>query len=187
MGVQIDSNLTFENQLNSVLSKMAIAIRSLYLVRNQIPLKVRIDIFKSVVLSYLSFSGVFLQTLPVKNINRLDRQIYSGIKFVISTKNNHSIDVLFKDRILSAELFITKFTLMKLKTDIRHLETSKNFKKFFSRQNARPNKRRKQMIIKKRPKLKWINKYLPLKRVQKWNKLHSLITFWRSKTCFKMF
>ena len=37
-GVQIDSNLTFENHLNSGLSKMANAIRPLYLVRNQIPL-----------------------------------------------------------------------------------------------------------------------------------------------------
>ena len=64
VGVQIDSNLTFENHLNSVLSKMANAIRSLYLVRNQIPLKIRIDVFKSVVLSHLSFSGVF--TLTVK-------------------------------------------------------------------------------------------------------------------------
>ena len=62
LGVQIDSNLTFENHLNSVLSKMANAIRSIYLVskKNQIPLKVRIDVFKSVVLSPLSFSGVFL-------------------------------------------------------------------------------------------------------------------------------
>ena len=32
LGVQIDSNLTFENHLNSVLSTMANAIRSLYLV-----------------------------------------------------------------------------------------------------------------------------------------------------------
>ena len=55
---------------------MANAIRSLY----QIPLKVRIDVFKSVVLSHLSFSGVFLQTLTVKNINRINRQINWGIK-----------------------------------------------------------------------------------------------------------
>ena len=54
LGVQIDSNLTFENHLNSFLSKMA-AIRSLHLVRNQIPLEVRTDVFKLVVLSYLSF------------------------------------------------------------------------------------------------------------------------------------
>ena len=80
LGVQIESNVTFENHLNSVLSKMANAIRSLYLVRNQIPLKVRIDVFKSVVLSHLSFSGAFLQTLTVKNINRINRQINWGIK-----------------------------------------------------------------------------------------------------------
>ena len=66
LGVQIDSNLTFENHLNSVLNKMADAIRSLYLVRNQFPLKVRIDVFKSVVLSHLSFSGVFLKLLQQK-------------------------------------------------------------------------------------------------------------------------
>ena len=32
LGVEIDRNLTFENNLNSFLSKMANAIRSLYLV-----------------------------------------------------------------------------------------------------------------------------------------------------------
>ena len=72
LGVQIDSNLIYENHLNSVLSKMANAIRSLYLIRNQILSKVRIDVFKSVVLCRLSFSGVFLQTLTKhksKNIN----------------------------------------------------------------------------------------------------------------------
>ena len=59
---------------------MAYAIHSLNLVRNQIPLKVRIDVFKSVVLSHLSFSGVFFQTLAVKNINRINSQINWGIK-----------------------------------------------------------------------------------------------------------
>ena len=33
------SNLSFKNHSNSALSKMANAIRSLYLVQNQIPLK----------------------------------------------------------------------------------------------------------------------------------------------------
>ena len=39
LGVQIDLNLTFENQLISVEVKMANVIRSFYLVRNQIPCK----------------------------------------------------------------------------------------------------------------------------------------------------
>ena len=63
LGVHMESNLTFENHLNSVLIMMANAIRSSCLVRKQIPLKVKIDVFKTVVLSHLSFSGVFLQTL----------------------------------------------------------------------------------------------------------------------------
>ena len=37
LGVTIESNLNFENQLNSVLINKANAIRSLNLLRNQIP------------------------------------------------------------------------------------------------------------------------------------------------------
>ena len=186
LGVQIDSNLTFENHLNSVLSKMANAIRSLYLVRNQIPLKVRIDVFKSVVLSHLSFSGVFLQTLTVKNINRINRQINWGIKVCyFRQKFDHSIDLFIKDPILPAELFISKVSLMKLQTDIKQWEASANFKMFTSRHNARQNNRTNQIIIKKKTKTKWNNKSLILKSVQKWNKLPSSIRTFNSKTCFK--
>ena len=39
LGTQLDSKLTFEAHLNVVLKKMAAAIRSLYLVRNHIPLE----------------------------------------------------------------------------------------------------------------------------------------------------
>ena len=82
-GVQNDSNLNFENHLNSVLSIMANTIRSSYLLRNQIPLKVKIHVFESVVLSHLSFSGVFLQTLTAKNINRINRKTNWGTKSYI--------------------------------------------------------------------------------------------------------
>ena len=150
LGKQIDSNLTFEDQQNSVLSKMAIAIRSLYLVRNQVPLKVRIDVFKSVLLSHLSFRGVFLQILTAKNINRINRQNIWGIEVCyFGQKFDHSIGFLIKDRILPAELFISKVSRMKLQTDIRHWKTSENFKVFTSRRNAKQIKRTSQSIKKK--------------------------------------
>ena len=186
LGVKIDSNLIFENHLNAVLSKMVDAIRSLYLVRNQILLKLRIDVFKSVVLSHLSFSGVFLQTLTVKNINRINRQINWGIKVCyFRHKFDHSIDLLIKDRILPAEMFISKVSLMKLQTDIRQWEASENFKMFSSGHNARQNKRTNQIILKKKTKTKWSNKSLRLKSVQKRNKLPPSIRTFNSKTCFK--
>ena len=159
LGVQIASDLTFESHLSSGFSKMANAIRSLYLLRNKIPLKIKIDVFKSVVLSYLSFSGVFLQTLTVKNIKRIKRQINWGLKACYFRQNfDHSIDLLFKDRILPAELFISKVSLMKLKTDIRQWETSENFKMFSSRHNAKQNKKTNQIILKKKTTTKWSNK-----------------------------
>ena len=103
LGVQICSNLTFENHLNSVLSKMANAICSFYLVRNQMPLKVRIDVFKSVVLSHLSFRGVFFQSLTVKNINRLKKQINWGIKICFFFVKNLNTPLIFSLRIVSCK------------------------------------------------------------------------------------
>ena len=98
-GLQIDSNLTSENHLKSVLSKMANAIRSSYLVRSQTPLKVSIDVLKSVLLSHLSFSGVFLQTLTAENKNRINRQINWGKVCYFRQKSDHCIELLIKDSI----------------------------------------------------------------------------------------
>ena len=49
LGVILDKELTCQKQLNNVISKMALAIGSIYLVRNQIPLKARINLFISLV------------------------------------------------------------------------------------------------------------------------------------------
>ena len=68
-GKELDSNLFFAIYLNIFLRIIAHAIRSLYLERNQIPLKVRVDVFKSVVLPHLFFSGVFIQTFAAKNVH----------------------------------------------------------------------------------------------------------------------
>ena len=117
-------------------------IRSLYLVRNQIPLKV-IDAFKSFVLSRLSFSAVFLHTLTAKNSNRINRQIDWGIKVsYCGQKLDQSIDLLIKESSLPAELFVSKISPIKIKTDIRHSETTEIFKKFTSSHSAVHNKRR---------------------------------------------
>ena len=59
LGKQLDSKLTFEAHLNVVLKKMAAAIRSLYLVRNHIPLEVRLQILNFLVLSHYSVEFIY--------------------------------------------------------------------------------------------------------------------------------
>ena len=59
LGIMVDNHLNFDIQLNKTLAKMANAIRSIYLVSHLLPLKPRIDLFKSLVLSHLNFSAIF--------------------------------------------------------------------------------------------------------------------------------
>ena len=101
LGVIIDRELTYQNQLNKVISKMASAIRSLYLVR-----------FESLVLSHLDFSTIFFQNLPSYSIDRINKQINWGIKVCfMKTKYDTARDLLLETKILPAELQITRVSL----------------------------------------------------------------------------
>ena len=78
--IMIASKLNFHVQLNKVLSNMARAIRSIYLIRYQLPIKARLMLFKSLVLSHLTFSALFFQNLNFSAMQRINRQINWGIK-----------------------------------------------------------------------------------------------------------
>ena len=107
LGIIIDNNLIFDIQLNKTLTKMANAIRSIYLVRHFLPLKARIGLFKSLVLSHLNFSAIFFQSLSVMSLQRVNSQINWGINDChLRKKFDSARDLLLKCRILSAELFI---------------------------------------------------------------------------------
>ena len=59
LGIMIDNNLNFDIQLNKTLTKMANAISSINLLRHFLPLKARIGLFKSLVLSHLKICAIF--------------------------------------------------------------------------------------------------------------------------------
>ena len=97
LGILINSKLNFHVQLNKVLSNMATAIRSIYLLRYQFPLKARLMLLKSLVLSHLTFSALFFQNLNFSAMQRINRQINWGIKVCyIRKKLERSTDLLVK-------------------------------------------------------------------------------------------
>ena len=109
LGVILDKELTYQKELNIVIGKMALAIRSIYLVRNQIPLKARINLFRSLVLSHLEFSAIFFHSLPSYSIDRINKQIRWGIKVCFfRTKYDSAHKLLPRNKILPAELQIAK-------------------------------------------------------------------------------
>ena len=87
LGVILDKELTHQKQINNVIIKMAVAIGSIYLIRNQIPLKARINLFRSLVLSHLEFSTILFQNLPSYSIDRINKQIRWGIKLCFFEEN----------------------------------------------------------------------------------------------------
>ena len=86
LGVILDKELTYQKQLNNVISKMALAIRSIYLVRNQIPLKARINLFRSPVLSHLEFRAIFFKVCRPTQLTESTNQLDGAKKFAFLNK-----------------------------------------------------------------------------------------------------
>ena len=129
---QIDRKLSFDEQLNKTLKKMAHAKRAIYLKRHQIPLNARI-LLKSLVLSHLSFSTIFFQNLSAKNLKRLNRQINWGINVCfLRKKYDKARDLLIQTKTLPAELIIAKMSLIKLHYDIARQKNSEKFNGYLS-------------------------------------------------------
>ena len=186
LGIHLDSKMTFEAHLIVILKKMAAAIRSLYLVRNHLPLEVRLQVLKSLVLSHLSFSGVYLQTLSAKYIQRINRQINWGIKVCyMRRKFDHIRDILLKSHVLPAELIISKLSILKLHTDLNQRIVSETFKKCANRLQLKQNKQTKQLIIRTQKYTKQSKRYLISKSIKKWNKLPSNARATETKILFK--
>ena len=132
LGIMIDSKLNFHAQLNKLLSNTATAIRSIYLLHYQLPLKARLMLFKSLVLSHLTFSALFFQHLNFSAMQRINRQINWGIKVCyMSNKFERSTDLLVKSDILPAELLISQMSVSKLRNDTSLLKSDGTESFFF--------------------------------------------------------
>ena len=187
LGVIIDRELTYQNQLNKVISKMASAIRSLYLVRYQVPLKTRINLFKSLVLSHLDFSAIFFQNLPSYSIDRIKKQINWGIKVCfMKTKYDTVRDLLLETKILPAELQITRVSLNRFFNILQQTRnrSNKHFR-FLENVPIIVNKRTHNLFLEQKCKSKWSNCSIVRNFFRKWNTLPITIRKETSKTKFK--
>ena len=187
LGVIIDRELTYRNQLNKVISKMASAIRSLYLVRYQVPLKTRINLFKSLVLSHLDFSAIFFQNLPSYSIDRINKQINWGIKVCfMKTKYDTARDLLLETKILPAELQITRVSLNRFFNILQQTRnrSNKHFR-FLENVPIIVNKRTHNLFLEQKYKSKWSNGSIVRNFIRKWNTLPITIRKETSKTKFK--
>ena len=124
LGMMIDSKLNFHVQPNTVLSNMATAIRSIYPLRYQLPLKARLMLFISLVLSHVTFSALFFAELEFlcNAANWSTNQLGINVCHV-RKKFERSRDLVLKSYILPAELLISQMSVSKLRNDISLLKS----------------------------------------------------------------
>ena len=180
LGIHLDSKMTFAAHLKSD----AADIRSLYLLTNHIPLEVRLQFFKSLFLSHLSFR-VYLKKLSAKNIQRVNRKINWGIKECYMRRNvDHCRDIFLQSHVLTAELIISKFGILKLQADLSQITVSETFKKCANRLQLKLNKWTKQLIIRTQKYKQQSKRSLILISIQKWNNLPSNVRATAKKPFF---
>ena len=161
---------------------MANAIGSVYLASHPLPLKARIRFFKSLVLSHLNFSAVFFQSLSIMSLQRVNRLINWGIKVChLRKKFDSARDLLLKDKILPADLFIKKVCLLKLfdlfsqyKENSR--ETKNSSFRIFGKYELTKNFRTVQFFPRIKCQSTWSDRSLIRNFSRKWNNL-----------CFELF
>ena len=182
LGVILDKELTYQKQLNNVISKMALAIRSIYLVRNQILLKARINLFRPLVLSHLEFSAIFFKSLPSYSIDRINKQIRWGIKVCFfRTKYDSSHKLILEkntSRRTSNSKNLIKYTFRYCQqTNIEH---QKKFR-VIGDVEIKVNNRTYDFSITTKCKSKWSQNSIMRNFVRKWNKLPRALRKEKSK------
>ena len=148
---------------------MAHAIRSIYLMKRQVPLNARILLLKSPVLLHLSFPAICFQIYLQKNLKRFNRQINWGIKVCFLTKKyDNAKDLLIQTKTLLAELILAKMLLIKFHYNMARQENSESFHRYLS---LHQNTRAEQFKIRQNAKTSFEMNSIVSQCVQNWDKL----------------
>ena len=168
--------------------KWLLPIRSIYLVRNQILLKARINLFRSLVLSHLEceFSAIFLQNLLSYSIDRINKQIRWGIKVgFFRTKYDSAHKLLLENKILPAEIQIAKTSWNKLFDIVQKTNIQDQRKiRIIGDVKFKVNNRTNDFSLTKKCKSKWSQNSVIRNFVRKWNKLPRALRKEKSKKKF---
>ena len=96
LGVQLDQNLNYRNEVKNILRKMACGIKTIYCVRDFLPTKTRLLLLIPLVISHLHFSSILLNGISRSLISTLEKQLNWGIKACF---NRYKMDSAHESRL----------------------------------------------------------------------------------------
>ena len=106
LGVHIDSNLTFQEEVKHILGKMSRGIKTIYAIRKSIPQKLLILVLNALVLSHLHYSAVIIHAIE-QNLMSLEKQLNWSLRATFFRQKFESVqDIKCSRNILPVKLFL---------------------------------------------------------------------------------
>ena len=113
MGVTIDSALTYQDEVKSILRKMACGIKTLYSLREVISDNCKVLTLNALVISHLHYSAVLLNGINNNLIRSIEKQLIWGVKACFHKKKyDSSLDLKIKHKNLPIRHFLDQKLLL---------------------------------------------------------------------------
>ena len=106
LGVFLDQNLTYQDEVKNLLMKMACVIKTIYSVRDLFPEKTRFLLLNALVISHLYYSSVLLNGITENLLTTLQKQLSWAVKTCFNRhKFDPSSDLKIYHKILTNTIF----------------------------------------------------------------------------------
>jgi hypothetical protein len=107
LGVKLDQNLTFQPQISLILQKMALGIRTIYAMRDLLPLRARLVLLETLVLSHVNYPILLLTHITNTQLNSLEKQLNWALKACYyKSKFDSATELKLKSSILPIRLLV---------------------------------------------------------------------------------
>ena len=107
LGVFLDKNLAYQDEVKNLLMKMACGIKTIYSVRDLFPEKTRFLLLNALVISHLHYSSVLLNGITENLLTTLEKQLSWAVKACFNrNKFDHSSDLKIYHKILPIRYFL---------------------------------------------------------------------------------
>ena len=107
LGVFLDQNLNYQNEVKNILKKMACGIKTLYALRESFPQKTLILLMNALVISHVNYSAILLSGISDNLITTLEKQLSWAVKACFNRKKfDHSADLKVQYNILPIRYFL---------------------------------------------------------------------------------
>ena len=106
LGVYLDQNLKFQDEVKNTLRKMATGIETLYAIRDIFPIATRLLLLNALVLSHLHYSAILPTGIGGNLITTLEKKLNWGITACFNrSKFDHSTNLKIRHKILPVRCF----------------------------------------------------------------------------------